>query len=164
VGQGKDHGTKTTIANAPNCIAQSVEDARRAVGGRTEGMCLHYKARDNETIKYVDVMSLYPYICKYYKMPVGHPKIHVGDACQNIDRCMSMEGLIKCRIVPPKNLYHPVLPFRNNHKLLFCLCSSCVLQQNCSNECGHTSDQERALTATWVIDEVRLAVQKGIRL
>jgi hypothetical protein len=49
-------------------------------GGRTEAMCLHYKARNDESIQYADVMSLYPYICKYYKMPVGHPKIYVGDA------------------------------------------------------------------------------------
>jgi len=32
-------------------------------GGRTEAMGLHYKARENENIQYVDAMSLYPYIC-----------------------------------------------------------------------------------------------------
>jgi len=31
-------------------------------------------------------------------------------------------------------------------------------------DCRHKSDQERALTGTWVIDEVRLAVQKGYRI
>ena len=29
-----------------------------------------------------------------------------------------------------------------------------------TRECFHTTDEERALTGTWVIDEVRLAVQK----
>jgi len=29
-------------------------------GGLTEAMRLHYKVRENETIQYVDVMSLYP--------------------------------------------------------------------------------------------------------
>jgi len=33
-------------------------------GGRTEDMCLYRKARENETIQYVDVISLSPYICK----------------------------------------------------------------------------------------------------
>ena len=34
-------------------------------GGRTEAMTLHYKIREGEeTILYVDVMSLCPYICK----------------------------------------------------------------------------------------------------
>ena len=32
-------------------------------------MRLNYKARDPETIHYVDVMILYPYICKYFKFP-----------------------------------------------------------------------------------------------
>jgi hypothetical protein len=27
-------------------------------------------------------MSLYPYICKYFKFPVGDPFIHVGDPCK----------------------------------------------------------------------------------
>jgi hypothetical protein len=72
-------------------------------------MRLHYIARENETIKYV-VMSLYPYICKYYKFPIGHPIIHVGDACKDEEACLHLEGLIKCSIVPPIKLYHPVLP------------------------------------------------------
>ena len=35
-------------------------------GGRTEAMRLHHAAGDGETIQYVDVMSLYPYVCKYF--------------------------------------------------------------------------------------------------
>ena len=50
-------------------------------GGRNEDMRLHDKARENETIQYADVMSLYTYIRKYFRFPVIHPIIHVGDAC-----------------------------------------------------------------------------------
>jgi len=39
-------------------------------GGRTDAMCLYRKARENETIQYVDVTSLYPYIRKYFKFPL----------------------------------------------------------------------------------------------
>jgi len=46
-------------------------------GGRTEAMHLYYKARQNETNQYVDVMSLSSYICKYFKFPVSHSFIHV---------------------------------------------------------------------------------------
>ena len=49
-------------------------------GGRTETARLHYKVKEGESIHYVDVMSLYPFVCKYFKFPVGHPVIHVGDA------------------------------------------------------------------------------------
>jgi hypothetical protein len=89
-------------------------------------MRLHYKIREGETIQYVDVMSLYPYICKYYKIPIGHLIIHVGDACQDIEAMLSKEGLIKCSILPPRRLYHPVLPFKCNKKLLFSLCRTCA--------------------------------------
>jgi hypothetical protein len=75
-------------------------------------MSLHYKIREGETIQYCDVMSLYPYICKYFKFPVGHPVVHAGEACTDIDSMLKMEGLIKCQILPPKRIYHPVLPFR----------------------------------------------------
>jgi len=71
---------------------------------------------------------------------------------------------MKCIIVPPKNLYHTVLPFRYNKKLLFCLCRSCVLEQNTTGECQHFSDAERCLEGTWVIVEVRLAVNKGYKI
>jgi len=33
-----------------------------------------------------------------------------------------------------------------------------------SAECTHTDDEDRALTGTWVMDEVRMAVQKGYRI
>jgi len=55
------------------------------------------------------------------QVPVGHPIIHVGDACKDIETCLRMGGLIKCSIIPPEKLYHPVLPFRCNDKLMFCL-------------------------------------------
>jgi hypothetical protein len=74
-----------------------------------------------------------------------------------------MEGLVKCTIVPQKYIYHPVLPFRHNQKLLFCLCQLCVFDYNTTNDCRHFSDAERCLDGTWVIDEVRLAVPKGYK-
>ena len=120
-------------------------------GGRTEAMLLHYKVRENETIKYVDVMSLYPYICKYFKFPVGHPVNHVGDACKDMEVCLRMHGLIKCSIIPPQRLFHSVLPFRSNKKLMICLCRSCALT-SASGECEYTDDGERSLTGTWVLD------------
>jgi hypothetical protein len=65
-------------------------------------MRLHCKIREGiETIQYVDVMSLYPYICKYGKFPVGHPVIYVGDACQDTEVMLQKEGLIKCKVLPP---------------------------------------------------------------
>ena len=127
-------------------------------------MRLHHKARDDETVQYVDVISLYPYVCKYFKFPIGHPVIHAGDACLDKDTMLKKEGLIKCRVLPRERLYHPVLPFRCNNKLLFCLCRSCAVEQNFEDECAHETAAERALTGTWVMDEVRTAVEKGYKV
>jgi len=33
-----------------------------------------------------------------------------------------------------------------------------------SAECKHTVDEDRVLTGTWVMDEFRLAVEKGYRV
>ena len=88
-------------------------------GGRTEALKLHYKVKEGESIQYVDVMSLYPFVCKYFKFPLGHPIIHVGDACRDTESMLQKEGLMKCCILPPRTLYHPVLPFRCNGRLLF---------------------------------------------
>ena len=38
---------------------------------RTKAMRLHQKARDGETIQYLDVMSVYLYECKYFKFPLA---------------------------------------------------------------------------------------------
>ena len=86
-------------------------------GDRTEAMFLYRKARENETVEYVDVMILYPYICKYFKFPIGHPVIHVGDACRDIEACLGMVGLIRCSIVPPDK--YPAGVIINS-------CSACV--------------------------------------
>jgi hypothetical protein len=63
-------------------------------GGRTEAMRLHYRVQKGGQIRYCEVMSLYPYVCKYSKFPVGHPVIHVGDTCRDID----------AMFLPPKRL------------------------------------------------------------
>ena len=53
-----------------------------------------------------------------------------------------------------------MLQFRCNNKLLFCLCKSCSIEQSFEDVCSPETVAERALTGTWVIDEVRLDVQK----
>ena len=126
-------------------------------------MRIHYKACVNDTTQYVVVMRLYQYICKYFKFQIGNLIINVGDACKYKEIYLQMEGLIKCSIVPPMKLYHPVLPYRSNNKL-FCLCWSCVFKQNIAGKCKHLRDDERALTGTWVLEEVRLAVEKGYKI
>ncbi|XP_054279219.1 uncharacterized protein LOC128997605 [Macrosteles quadrilineatus] len=127
-------------------------------GGRTGNAKTYHKCAEGETIEYVDVCSLYPWVCKYGKYPVGHPTIYVGDReCRQ--RGLNVEGLLKCKVLPPRDLYHPVLPAKMNDKLMFVLCATCgdgQIQSDCDHESG-----DRALIGTWTMDEVRKAVEKG---
>jgi len=45
---------------------------------------------------------------------------------------------------------------------MFYLCRTCVLTS--VEEWVHTRNEDRALTGKWVMDEVRLAVEKGYRI
>jgi len=47
---------------------------------------------------------------------------------------------------------------------MFSLCRSCATECKTDGECAHETVAERALTGTWVIDEVRRAVQKGYEI
>jgi hypothetical protein len=84
-------------------------------GGRTEAFTSFQKDQD---ISYVDVTSLYPYINKTGKIPIGYPEI-VTEGFTDIQQ---YGGLIKYKILPPRGLYIPVLPVKINNKLLFTLC------------------------------------------
>jgi hypothetical protein len=93
-------------------------------GGRTEAFTLFQKDQD---ISYVDVTSLYPYINKTGKIHIGHPEIVTA----GFTDIQQYEGLIKCKILPPRGLYIPVLPVKMNNKLLFTLCRTC--KKNCTD-------------------------------
>jgi len=152
--------TKPELLAHPLVLQSPLRTRDVLYGGRPEAMRLQYKAEENETIQNHDVMSLYPYICEYFKFPVGLSIIHVGDACKDIKGCPRMEGLINRAIVPPEKFYYFVLPFRCINKLILGLCRTCLLTSS-SEECGHTRDEIRALTGTWVMNDTRLGVGKG---
>ncbi|MCW4344201.1 MAG: hypothetical protein N0E48_12745 [Candidatus Thiodiazotropha endolucinida] len=127
-------------------------------GGRTESFKLYEESCPEKQLRYFDVTSLYPFINKTGKIPLGHPEI----ITENFDSLEKYEGLIKCKILPPKGLYIPVLPSKCNGKLMFSLCRSCceTYQQT---ECQHLDD-ERALMGTWVTDEVKEAISQGYKI
>lgn len=65
-------------------------------------------------------------------------------------------------MLPPRNLYFPVLPQKINGKLVFSLCRNCAeegrqLRCTCSNE-------YRCITGTWCTPEIVRAVQVGYEI
>ena len=131
-------------------------------GGRTNATKLLYNFNDNECGRYVDICSLYPTVQYYQKYPIGHPTKIFNP--EKYDK--SWYGLIKCKVVPPKGLYHPVLPQRikvdSYEKLVFTLCKACAETRN-QNKCKH-SDNKRSFIGTWTTDEVNKTLDIGYKV
>ncbi|KAJ8019010.1 putative DNA polymerase [Holothuria leucospilota] len=128
-------------------------------GGRTNGIKLYHEVNENEQIKYVDFCSLYPYTNKYCSYPLGHPKILTSNLSHDMTKYY---GLVRCTILPPRRLFHPVLPVKIHDKLIFPLCRTCV-EEKSTDKCNH-SESQRALTGTWVTLEVQKAIEKGYEI
>ena len=145
-------------------------------GGRTNALTLYKKFPKNEKGKYVDFTSLYPAVMKYKRYPIGHPQRVINrfkgitvEKCQGnciYNKCEGKHlklpyfGIMKAKFIPPRNVYHPVLPVRINGKLMFPLCYTCAKNENQEKECK-CSTSERAFTYTYCTPEVEVAINMG---
>jgi hypothetical protein len=128
-------------------------------GGRVNAIKLLYKFKPGEYGCYFDITSLYPTVMYEDDYPVGHPRKVFEDFDPSRHR-----GLVHCRVLPPRNLYIPVLPFKTEingaDKLLFALCRSCI---GSKSPCDH-NDVQRSLVGTWTSKELSLAISKGYKV
>ena len=115
-------------------------------GGRCSAIKLYHELNEelNEKIHYFDVTSLYPFVVKTKKYPVGHPVVIKNP---EISRINDYNGFVFLKILPPKNLYLPVLPVRFKNKLIFPLCYECAKIQN-NKICKH-DDNSRSIVGTY---------------
>lgn len=151
--------TERNLASIPGLVEDALNPRDAFFGGRTNACKLYHKVDDdNEKIHYYDVCSLYPYINKYFKYPVGHPEILLNDKLQGVT-VFNTEGLFKVLVLPPRNLYHPVLPIKMHQKLMFILCYTCA-KDKLQSDCNHT-ESERGFIGTYVADELRVACNEG---
>ncbi|XP_056591324.1 uncharacterized protein LOC130431856 isoform X1 [Triplophysa dalaica] len=125
-------------------------------GGRTNSYKLFHKAGEGEKIRYVDFTSLYPFVQSRRPYPLGHPEIIFKDF-QKIENYF---GLVKAKVLPPRGLLHPVLPYRCQGKLMFPLCRTCAEELSKVMPCTHT-DEERSISGTWVSLELLKAIEKN---
>ena len=139
-------------------ISEPLEPRQAFFGGRTNATHLFHETQPDEKMNYVDFCSLYPWCNKYGEYPLGHPQI-ITENFKPIDEYF---GLIKCTVLPPHGLYHPILPYRTQGKLMFPLCRYCAdtLQQE---PCDHF-DVDRARHGTWVNLELQKALEIGYQL
>jgi hypothetical protein len=132
-------------------------------GGRTCPVKLFHECDEGEVIRYVDVTSMYPTANLHMRVPTCHPEIITDPAL--IDNSLkSYFGVVKAKVLPPTNLFIPVLPYRANSKLLFPLCRRCCEEAiPTAPECECT-DEQRALIGTWCSDELLKAIDSGYKI
>ena len=121
---------------------------------------------DHQQLCYYDFTSLYPWVNKYARYPTRHPEFIYNPTNQNI---RDYFGLATCTLLPPCDLFHPVLPYRCGQKLVFPLCRTCaednITKPLLEKQWGydHTPEQ-RQLTGTWCTPEIVKALDKGYTL
>ena len=119
-----------------------------------------------QKIHYIDYTSLYPWVNKTCVYPKGPPQFISQPGHTNINNYF---GFVKCQVLSPPELYHPVLPHRHAGKLTFPLCATCVQEKmdkpplKRTHLCTH-SEHERTLTGTWCTPELRKAVELGYQI
>lgn len=138
-------------------------------GGRTEVFKLYYEG----AMQYDDFNSMYPSVNYYCLYPVSHQtQIVAPEVSAYTPGKFVLEGgyfkdytpgshfgLIKCKVLPPQQLYYPVLPKHILDKLMFALCERCAEEQ--CTKCTHT---DRAMLGTWCTCELDLALMYGYKL
>ena len=158
------------------------------VGGRTNALTLFKKVKDQtEKISYVDFTSLYPDVMKNNRFPVGKPvkistnfdhEAYAGTpyTCQSsickycqvkgkkdgIHVRYPFFGSVKCKILPPQDLKHPVLFLKHNKKLKFPLCYTCAINES-QKKCDH-KDKQRSFIGTFCTPEIETALNVGYKI
>ena len=141
-----------------NSVVPSLNARDALFGGRTNACKLFAKViKPGDKILYYDVCSLYPWVMKYCSYPVGHPTIILKE----FRDVKEYYGLIKCKVLPPKDLCHPLLPVKVDNKLMFPLCFTCAKFRN--GNFTHNENQ-RCFTGTWVTEEIQKAVELGYKI
>ena len=138
-------------------VADPLEPRDALYGGRTNASKLYHKCQQDEKIPYSDFTTLYPHVNRCQVLPIGHQHI-----ITEIFNEVNYFGLFKCTVLPPRSLFHPVLHYRTQGKLMFALCKTCADTCNLT-PCTHT-DHERAIQGTWRSVELVKALEKGYRI
>lgn len=125
-------------------------------------------------IRHLDIISLYPNILKYCKMPVGHPEVLRDVQLPNNGTRMGVKhaeeyfGIWSASLYPPEKLNLPVLPIKGK-RLIFGLCGTCVKtasdnpHQKNDTYCTH-SREERVIKGHFCSPEIVLALKQGYRV
>jgi hypothetical protein len=155
-------------------------------GGRTGPCALKMDLEEagvteDYEISAYDVVSLYPSVNFNALYPLGHP--HVFDIDEPVEwhrpeQMLPYKGIFKVFLLPPDDLYLPVVAEKIQGKLIFHLCHRCAtnapygesirLEHPYTPEFGHTrcphTDKQRGWVCTLAGVELELALARRYRV
>jgi hypothetical protein len=126
-------------------------------GGRVSPVSLLAEATGGENkIHFADICSLYPSRMRDETFMVGHPRI-----LRDVDpsQVPDLFGYVYCKVLPPRRLFFPLLPTREDGKLMFVLCYTCGANKQ-QEECQHDVE-ERCLEGVYTTPELHKALEMG---
>ena len=108
-------------------------------GCRTEAFKSYYKCQESEQGFDYDVVSLYPTVNALDKCPIGFKQFYNPTNEETLDE--SLIGVVKCDVIPPNQMYVPVLPETKDGNLVFHL---------------------NPTSGTWCSVELKKAIENGL--
>uniref|UniRef100_A0A914YAF7 DNA-directed DNA polymerase n=1 Tax=Panagrolaimus superbus TaxID=310955 RepID=A0A914YAF7_9BILA len=90
-------------------------------GGRVECFRLHYKCREEEEIRYIDIVSLYPWVgfASYISFPLGNPVVYTSESFNGHvwkePGDNKYKGFILCKVLAPQGLDLPLLAYKSQN-------------------------------------------------
>lgn len=136
---------------APNADGRVMNDRQFFYGGRTEVFKAYAKSDAVNHLKYMDVCSLYPFVCATKSLPIGFPSILYGNkidpARGHFQHPNRYWGFMYCRVIPNRQDILGLLPNRSE---------SGRLQFTVEEQwgCWHTEELYLAQEVGYVIAEI----------
>lgn len=142
-------------------------------GGRTaplQMVCDLSGTDGSRELSYLDVQSLYPFTNFTTEYPIGTPDIKIFTRHVNWTQSSDnpFKGLLKIVVLPPTDLFIPVIPAKFDDRLLFPLCRTCAItlrkeapnRKSADYMCHHTEEQ-RSFLCTITHNELNVALDRG---
>lgn len=129
-------------------FTELIQDREMLYGGRTEVFQAYYDVdlEEGEELKYIDVCSLYPWVCAFKEMPVDHPQVLTGSFLEphrlHPDHPHAYWGFAKVKIIPSRKDELGILPSRDA-------------------DTGRLEFNLLPKTGTWHTEEIYLAIRQG---
>lgn len=133
-------------------LGEIMKEREMFYGGRTEVFSPFVNAElfPDSVLQYHDVCSLYPYVCAFKELPIGHPETIMGNEI-DLSRIVNLQhgdryfGYIRCTVEPNNRDVLGLLPFRDPVS-------------------GRLEFPLHPMTGSWGTQELELALREGYRI